>query len=297
MRHWSEGSPRNALVKGEGVVCLCCPLSPIISDYKSYRATHFCICLSLQVDAPFPFQEGIAPSCADLLAMAEDDQLAAVVSSVLRDVFHTCALSVPTSSRDFLLHLISTKTSTGSVSLRLTDLCRLDAVLENLANQWEHGAITIRRDNDVLTIMDIQLGNTRTDALSPLKRKRSVDEEADSAAGDENDERSSRSISRSPPPSRTPLGSLSKELKEVYTLLQRSTAKGRLLAERVRIYCPSQRCGCDRTCCMVVSFVAAHVQPYLSPCHQGRMLESAPRNVGCQQVDTSYFPYLRSGAL
>ena len=296
MRHWSEGSPRNALVKGEGVVCLCCPLSPMLYDYKSYKATHFCICLSLQVDAPFPFQEGIVPSCADLLAMAEDDQLAAVVSSVLRDVVHTCTLSVPTSSRDLLLHLISTKTSAGSISLRLTDLCRLDAVLENLANQWEHGTITIRRDG-VLTIMDIQLGNSRTDASNPRKRKRPVDEEADSAAGDENDERSSRSISRSPPPSRTPLGSLSKELKEVYTLLQRSTAKGRLLAERVRLYCSSQRCGCDCTCCVVVSFVAPDFQPYLSLCHQGRVLESPSRNVGRQHVDTSYFPYLRSRAL
>ncbi|KAL4081956.1 MT-A70-domain-containing protein [Scleroderma yunnanense] len=169
--------------------------------------------------------------------MAEDDQLAAVVSSVLCDVLRTTLL-VPTSSRDLLLYLISSKAAAGSISLRLTDLPRLDAVLENLANQWEHGTITLRRDNDVLTIMDIQLGNTRNDAY-PRKRKRPVDEEADSAAGDENDERSSRSKSRSPPPSRTPLGSLSKELKVVYALLQRSTAKGRLLAERFRSLHPT----------------------------------------------------------
>ncbi|KAI6047086.1 MT-A70-domain-containing protein [Pisolithus marmoratus] len=133
--------------------------------------------------------------------MAEDDQLATVVGA-------------------------------GSPTLRLTDLRRLDTVLERLENHWDYGTIRTSRDNDVLTIVDVSLGNTRADVSNPRKRKRAVDEEADSAAGDEHDERSSRSLSRSPPPSRTPLGSLSKELKEVYALLQRSTAKGRLLAER-----------------------------------------------------------------
>ena len=222
--------------------------------------------------------------------MAEDDQLAVVVSSVLRDGY---SLSVPTSSRDLLLHLISTKTATGSTSLRLTDLPRLDAVLENLAGQWEHGTITIRRDSDVLTIMGVQLGNTRNDASNPRKRKRPVDEEADSAAGDDNDERSSRSISRSPPPSRTPLGSLSKELREVYALLQRSTAKGRLLAERVRVRC---RCWSmtDCTCCTVVSLAAALLQPHLLVRHKGRMLQGASRS---RQVYASHVPYLRPRAL
>jgi len=68
------------------------------------------------------------------------------------------------------------------------------------------------------------------DMVNPRKRKRPpVDEEADSAAGDDADERSS---TNSPPPSATPLAILGKELREVYAILQRATAKGRLMAER-----------------------------------------------------------------
>ncbi|KAI6151820.1 MT-A70-domain-containing protein [Pisolithus tinctorius] len=169
----------------------------------------------------------------------QDDQLASVVSSVLREAFSTGILSAPLSSRDLLLHLISSKAGSGSPTLKLTDLRRVDTVLEWLENHWEHGTIRTSRDDDALTIVDVWLGNTRVNVLNPRKRKRAVDEEADSAAGDENDESSSRSLSRSPPPSRTPLGSLSKELKEVYALLQRSTAKGRLLAERFRSVHPT----------------------------------------------------------
>ncbi|KAI6034082.1 MT-A70-domain-containing protein [Pisolithus microcarpus] len=132
--------------------------------------------------------------------MAEDDELASVVSSGI--------LSAPISSWDLLLHFISLKAGAGSPTLRLTDLRRLDTILERLENHWEYGTIRTNRDDDALTVVD-----------------RAVDEEADSAAGDEHDECSSR---------RPQLGSLGKELKEVYALLQRSTAKGRLLAERFR---------------------------------------------------------------
>lgn len=166
--------------------------------------------------------------------MAEDDELASVVSSVLRDAFSTGVLSAPISSWDLLLHFISLKAGAGSPTLRLTDLRRLDTILERLENHWEYGTIRTNRNDDALTVVDVYLGNGRADVSNPRKRKRAVDEEADSAAGDEHDECSSRSLSRSPPPSRTPLGSLGKELKEVYALLQRSTAKGRLLAERFR---------------------------------------------------------------
>ena len=64
-------------------------------------------------------------------------------------------------------------------------------------------------------------------------RKRIVDEDADSAAGDDA-EGSSRHASISPITVGGPIGSLSKDMKEVYALIQKSTAKGRLLAERFR---------------------------------------------------------------
>lgn len=135
---------------------------------------------------------------------------------------------------DLLLSLITSKPTACSSHLRLTDLHRLEIVLHSLSSRWEHGSLSLSRENGVLTITDVHLGNTLADMVNPRKRKRPpVDEEADSAAGDDPDERSSRSISHSPPPSATPLPILGKELREVYVILQRATAKGRLLAERV----------------------------------------------------------------
>ncbi|KAF9221945.1 MT-A70-domain-containing protein [Gyrodon lividus] len=163
-----------------------------------------------------------------------DDHFTVVISSALRDVFASGNISTPISTMDLLLALIAFKaTPLGSQTLfRLTDSQRLELVLENLSSHWEHGTVTLSRDNGVLTIMDIHV-NANVDTAHPRKRKRvPVDEEADSATGDDLEERTSRSISRSPPPSTTPLGSLSKELREVYAILQKSTARGRLLAER-----------------------------------------------------------------
>jgi mRNA (2'-O-methyladenosine-N6-)-methyltransferase len=80
--------------------------------------------------------------------------------------------------------------------------------------------------------MDVHLGSLNALAgLTTRKRKRVVDEDADSAAGND-DEQDSFEV---PTTGSTTLGSLSKELKEVYTILQKSTAKGRLLAEQVYI--------------------------------------------------------------
>jgi mRNA (2'-O-methyladenosine-N6-)-methyltransferase len=67
------------------------------------------------------------------------------------------------------------------------------------------------------------------DALNPRKRKRVIDEDADSAAGDDDAEDLLEDIVSQ---RATTLGSLSKELREVYSLLQKSTARGRLLAEQ-----------------------------------------------------------------
>jgi len=63
------------------------------------------------------------------------------------------------------------------------------------------------------------------------KRKRVIDEDADSAAGSGDEAEEYEEVKKPA----TALESLSKELKEVYATLQRSTAKGRLLAEQVRI--------------------------------------------------------------
>lgn len=164
-----------------------------------------------------------------------DDEFTVAVGSAVRDAFTTGKTSTPISSMDLLLSLIASKpTACSSHPLRLTDLHRLEIVLESLSSRWEHGSLSLSREGGNLTIIDIHLGNAMADVVNFRKRKRPpVDEEADSAAGDDPDERSSRSITRSPPPSATPLANLGKELREVYAILQRATAKGRLMAERV----------------------------------------------------------------
>ncbi|KAI9574882.1 MT-A70-domain-containing protein [Boletus coccyginus] len=163
-----------------------------------------------------------------------DDEFTVAVGSAVRDAFTTGKTSTPISSMDLLLSLIASKpTACSSHPLRLTDLHRLEIVLESLSSRWEHGSLSLSREGGNLTIIDIHLGNAMADVVNFRKRKRPpVDEEADSAAGDDPDERSSRSITRSPPPSATPLANLGKELREVYAILQRATAKGRLMAER-----------------------------------------------------------------
>lgn len=164
-----------------------------------------------------------------------DDEFTATVRSAVRDAFTSGKISTPISSMDLLLSLIASKPAVcSSRLLRLTDLHRLETVLQNLSNRWELGTLSLSREGSVLTITDVHFGNTMADMVNIRKRKRPpIDEEADSAAGDDPDEHSSRSITHSPPPSATPLANMGKELREVYAILQRATAKGRLMAERV----------------------------------------------------------------
>lgn len=136
---------------------------------------------------------------------------------------------------------------------RLTDLSRFEKIVEDLAQTWTEGKIVISRDDGSkkLMIWEVVLqqqnrlmgGNMGAESFSSVgsggdafgsgskKRKRVIDEDADSAVGDEEsyldeEEENARD-------SRSSLANLSKEMREVYTILQKSTAKGRLLAERV----------------------------------------------------------------
>lgn len=121
---------------------------------------------------------------------------------------------------------------------RLTDLPRVEKVLEVLSSNWDHGSIQLSHEGGELHITDVHLGSPHVlEAINPRKRKRApIDEDADSAAGNTPDEiSSSNGETDSSISMNTPLGNLSKDLKEVYAILQKSTAKGRLLAERVRV--------------------------------------------------------------
>ncbi|KAJ7117362.1 MT-A70-domain-containing protein [Mycena crocata] len=166
--------------------------------------------------------------------------LKAVAASALYTLFDSGRASAPITSQQLLIRVITAKISPGllpststAARFRLTDLALFESILEGLSHSWEHGTLSLSRDHGELTVMDVSLASPGTTALgeslNPRKRKRVVDEEADSAAGDDDAEDPSFD---SPAP--TTLGSLSRELREVYAIMQKGTAKGRLLAEQFR---------------------------------------------------------------
>ena len=172
------------------------------------------------------------------LIQMSDEQLKLIASGTINDLFSSRKISTPISSMDLLTRVIANGPSLGlqpssAPRFRLTDLSKFDSILENLSQDWEYGTISVTRDDVGLTVMDVHLASLESvnplAALTSRKRKRVVDEDADSAAGNEEEQESLEA----PFPGSTTLGNLSKELKEVYTILQRSTAKGRLLAEQV----------------------------------------------------------------
>ncbi|EFI27657.1 m6a methyltransferase [Coprinopsis cinerea okayama7 len=175
--------------------------------------------------------------------------------------------------------------------LRLTDLKRFEKIIEDLARTWEDGRISYSREQmgagssaeasgsngfnkaeeGTMMIWEVTLGAKAFGLLETGsigdrtldesssggpglgKRKRIVDEDADSAAGNDDDDDIYHEGTRSPRRqtvgvglefepaidgasgrATSSLGNLSKELREVYSILQRGTAKGRLLAEQFR---------------------------------------------------------------
>lgn len=173
-----------------------------------------------------------------------DEGLRLVASHAIYILFDSGRVSTPITSMGLLTRVIASKAPTGLFPtsstpprFRLTDLARFESILETLSQSWDRGAITLSRDEEGLSVMDVTLGAsavpkpTGLEGLLPRKRKRVVDEDADSAAGDDDgDEQSFEDVL---PRNSSTLATLSKELKEVYTILQKSTAKGRLLAEQV----------------------------------------------------------------
>ncbi|KAI0370210.1 MT-A70-domain-containing protein [Pilatotrama ljubarskyi] len=181
--------------------------------------------------------------------MSFDDKIKLVVSTALHSLFSTNAVSAPITAFDLLTRVIASPPRSGLLpgtepvpKLRLTDLSRFERILERLSENWDYGKITLAREDGggELTIMDVRLGAAHESPSargqpSPVrrKRKRVVDEDDDSAAGRVEEEETPEKVEPWKPPPST-LESLSKTLKEVYNLMQQSTAKGRLLAEQFR---------------------------------------------------------------
>ncbi|GLB33550.1 putative MT-A70-domain-containing protein [Lyophyllum shimeji] len=178
-----------------------------------------------------------------------DDELRVLATTALTSLLTSGQLSFPMTAMSLLTRVVSTKVphglfanpSSSNIRFRLTDRSRFESILEDLSRTWDQATISLSRENGETTVLDIVLnpnGQTRSvldatswDVSASRKRKRVIDEDADSAAGDEETEDSYEEL----PGSRTSaLGSLSKEMREVYAILQKGTAKGRLLAEQFR---------------------------------------------------------------
>lgn len=179
-----------------------------------------------------------------------DDELKVVAIAAIQSVIRSRKLSLPVNVMDLLAQVVAFKVptsllpdSSSKARFRLTDQSRFESILQDLSQTWDQGTLSLSSQNGELTIMDISLdpgpshqtllgteGRTG-DILNLRKRKRVIDEDADSAAGDDEAEDSFEDVPGSQ--RATTLGSLSKELRDVYSLLQKGTAKGRLLAERV----------------------------------------------------------------
>ena len=185
--------------------------------------------------------------------MSVEDKLKVVASSVLESLFSSHAVTAPISSFDLLTRVVAFGPppaglfpDSGPVPrFRLVDLARFERVLERLAEKWDQGRITLARDQErdgSLTVMAVQLGTAsslagqvqHTPVTMKKKRKRVVDEDDDSAVGRAQEAEESTPEKAEPwKPAPSTLESLNKTMKEVYTLMQQSTAKGRLLAEQV----------------------------------------------------------------
>ncbi|PPQ95481.1 hypothetical protein CVT26_008509 [Gymnopilus dilepis] len=198
-----------------------------------------------------------------------DDELKVVAMTAFKTLITSQKLKTPTSSMDLLTNVITTKMpsellpTSPAPKFRLTDLSRFERIIEDLANTWADGFISFSRDeaSGGMMIWDLGLhalasrsgarpllgagagadsqstaqsggsGGLSGFVSSSRKRKRVIDEDADSAAGDDETLLEDEDVDGA---SGSPLANLSAEMREVYNILQKSTAKGRLLAEQFR---------------------------------------------------------------
>jgi mRNA (2'-O-methyladenosine-N6-)-methyltransferase len=202
----------------------------------------------------------------------EERRLVLVTALKYLLTFTSIGISTPLTSLDLLSNVLTVPIPLGLLphspppKFRLTDLDGFERLLEELSTTWEEGWITLSRSRRLLEsattgslmIYEIGLGSGRhgpnrtslvhlastssTETASTLrKRKRVVDEDADSAAGDGDDEDEPLASGQADfgsldrPSGGSTLANLSPEMREVYTFMQKGTAKGRVLAERVSL--------------------------------------------------------------
>ncbi|KAJ8086390.1 methyltransferase [Marasmius tenuissimus] len=177
--------------------------------------------------------------------MSTNEKLRIVATTAIHTLVSDGKLSTPITSRELLGRIIAFKVphdlfpdSSVPPRFRLTDLSRFEEILAGISHDWDQGELCFTRDQGEFTVTDISLANgqtTTTQSFFPSlgnlrKRKHVIDEEADSAAGEEPEDLGGEQDGALV----TGLSRLNKEQREVYTILQRSTGKGRILAEQFR---------------------------------------------------------------
>lgn len=181
-----------------------------------------------------------------------NDELKVLAVTTLVSLLKSGKLSFPMTAMSLLTRIISTKPSSGlfsnpssqNIRFKLSDRTKFQNMLEELSRTWDQGTILLSRENGEMVVLDIVLepdlharsaleGMFSSTGLLSRKRKRIIDEDDDSAAGDQDVEDPYEDIG---PQMSSTLGSLGKEMREAYAILQKSTARGRLLAEQVRTF-------------------------------------------------------------
>lgn len=166
-----------------------------------------------------------------------------LAESALRDLLKRRKIAVPLSSSELLAKVVSYRAPVGlfpdnlsTTRFRLVDRRLFESVLEQLSVSWDDGSIQMTTNDGTCMITELSLGGGGTtrltasalEQLNPRKRKRVIDEDADSATANQPEEEEFVDDHGD-----AQTMSLTAELKEVYNILQRHTAKGRLLAEQV----------------------------------------------------------------
>ncbi|KAL5488175.1 IME4 [Sanghuangporus weigelae] len=158
------------------------------------------------------------------------DDLRCTVSQNLLQLVSSGAVQTPITAFELLAKFISLPpVSDSSTIFRLTDIRKLETILDDFSVCWDAGSISVVRDDSNLTIVQVSLNGNQSTSLNNKKRKRLIDEDADSA---EEEEALKSAVSLKSKSASTSLNSLSKDLQEIYALLQRGTARQRLLCEQ-----------------------------------------------------------------
>lgn len=161
---------------------------------------------------------------------ADHEQLRQLASRYIQQLASSGKLPTPISASELLAKFISSPFTTNGVNFRLTDSQKLETILEEFANSWDAGLLSVQRDKNGLSLTRVILNTFPKGTVPSRKRKRQVDEDADSA--EETEVLSNSQSAKSSRPAAS-LSNLSRDLQEIYALLRKGTAWNKLLAEQV----------------------------------------------------------------